>query len=332
MDKDAVNKRYLPDNRRYADLINGFVFHGEQAIQPETLMDMDSQNGMWHTALEKENSGNDEKPAVRKAGRHGRGSRRKGYRDLVRKAAIGINFAVIGIEKQEEVHYLMPLRIMGYDVAEYERQAAVIGKKMREQGAGVISSAEFLSGFKKDSRLYPCITLVLYFGEEWDGSHDLRGIIDFTDIPEKLKGMVNNYHIHLLDVRKLENTDVFRTDLKQVFDFIRCSQNKKKLRELIEGDNAYKEMDEDAYNMIAAYANVSEMDYVKKGNRKKGKVNMCEALEEMIEDGRKEGIKRGQDRINSLNLKLTQDGRMDDLVKSFQDMNFQKQLLEEYRL
>lgn len=328
MDKDAINKRYLSDNRRYADLINGFVFHGEQAIQPEALMDMDSQNGMWHTALEKENSGNDEKPAVRKSGRHGRGSHRKGYRDLVRKAAIGINFAVIGIEKQEEVHYLMPLRIMGYDVAEYERQAAIIRKEVQEQKTGRVSGAEFLSGFKKDSRLYPCITLVLYFGEEWDGSHDLHGIIDFTDIPEKLKGMVNNYHIHFLDVRKLENTDIFRTDIKQVFDFIRYSKNKKKLSELVEGDAAYKEMDEDAYDMIAAYANAKEMVNVKKGNRKKGKVNMCEALEEMIEDGRKEG----QDRINKLNLKLTQDGRMDDLVKSFQDMNLQKQLLEEYHL
>ena len=47
MDKDTINKRYLSDNRRYADLINGFVFHGGQAIVPDTLMDMDSQTGIW---------------------------------------------------------------------------------------------------------------------------------------------------------------------------------------------------------------------------------------------------------------------------------------------
>ena len=61
---------------------------------------------------------------------------------------------------------------------------------------------------------------------------------------------------------------------------------------------------------------------------KKGRVNMCQALEELIEDGKKEG----KNRINSLNLKLTQDGRMDDLIKSFQDMDFQERLLEEYNL
>ena len=61
---------------------------------------------------------------------------------------------------------------------------------------------------------------------------------------------------------------------------------------------------------------------------KKGRVNMGQALEELIEDGKKEG----KNRINSLNLKLTQDGRMDDLIKSFQDMDSQERLLEEYNL
>ena len=63
-------------------------------------------------------------------------------------------------------------------------------------------------------------------------------------------------------------------------------------------------------------------------SRKKGRVNMGQAIEELIEDGKKEG----KNRINSLNLKLTQDGRMDDLIKSFQDMDFQERLLEEYNL
>ncbi len=296
MDKDTINKRYLSDNRRYADLINGFVFHGEQAIVPDTLMDMDSQTGIW-----KENRYTKEGRKVPAAGKsRGRG---RGSRDLVRKAAIGINFAVIGIEKQEEVHYLMPLRAMGYDAAEYERQAAGIGKEVRRLAG--INSAEFLSGFRKDSRLYPCITLVLYFGEEWDGSRDLHGIINFKDIPEKLG-------------------------------------------ELVMGDNAYRAMEEDAYDMIAIYANAKELTNVKAGCRKKGKINMCKALKEMIEDGKKEGIekgiekgmekglkkgiKRGQNRINSLNLKLVRDGRTEDLMRSFQDMKLQKQLLREYNL
>jgi uncharacterized membrane protein len=72
-------------------------------------------------------------------------------------------FADAGIENQEEVHYLMPLRVMSYDVAEYERQASVIKKKVRKMKG--IKKAEFLSGFLKENRLQPCVTLVLYYGQ-----------------------------------------------------------------------------------------------------------------------------------------------------------------------
>lgn len=37
MEKDLVNKRYFSDNGRYADLINGFVFHGRQEIRGDLL-------------------------------------------------------------------------------------------------------------------------------------------------------------------------------------------------------------------------------------------------------------------------------------------------------
>ena len=65
-----------------------------------------------------------------------------------------------------------------------------------------ITEEEFLSGFRKDSRLWPCITFALYFGENWDGSRDLHGILDMRDIPEELRAYVNNYPIHVIEVRK----------------------------------------------------------------------------------------------------------------------------------
>ena len=42
--------------------------------------------------------------------------------------------------------------------------------------------------------------------------------------------------------KKLEDTNAFRTDLKQAFDFIRCSEDKEKLEELIKADAAYQTM------------------------------------------------------------------------------------------
>jgi len=141
----------------------------------------------------------------------GRRRYRELSRDLVKKAAFGVNFVVIGIENQEEVHYLAPVRMMSYDAAEYERQARRIRKQVRKRKG--ISAAEFLSGFGTLDRLQPCVTIVLYYGKDWDGSRDLHGILDFTDIPEELKKYINNYPVHVFEVTKLENTEVFRTDL-----------------------------------------------------------------------------------------------------------------------
>ena len=85
--------------------------------------------------------------------------------------------------------------------------------------------ADIINGFCKDSKLHPVITFVLYSGkEEWDGSTSLHEMLDFTDIPETLREMIPDYKIHVIEIRRLESTEVFQTDVRQVFDFIRCPE------------------------------------------------------------------------------------------------------------
>lgn len=234
MQHDLLLKRYLSDNERYADLINGFGFGGRQVVSASDLIEQDTQTGQHKNGVGK-------KP-----------QKKTKNRDLIRKVAFGVNFAVIGVENQDQVHYLMPLRVMDYDVGEYQKQAAFIKRNVQKKKG--ITDAEFLSGFTKDSKLYPCVTFVLFYGEEWDGSHDLHGLLDFTDIPSELKGVVSNYSINVIEIRKLENTDIFHTDLKQVFDFIRFFNDKKKLKKLVESDPAYQTMEESAYDVAVAFA------------------------------------------------------------------------------
>ena len=118
MEHNTIVNRYLSDNERYADLINGCEFGGEQIIAAEDLQDIDTQ---VNSSLE--GNRKEKKPDNRKTK----------YRDLIRKLAFGVNFLVVGIENQEEVHYLMPLRTMEYDVREYQRQAAKIRKECRKK-------------------------------------------------------------------------------------------------------------------------------------------------------------------------------------------------------
>ena len=277
MEKDFSKKNCLADNERYADLINGLLLEGEQQVKAEDLQDMDTQ-GLGLLAW---------------IGRH-RGNYRLLYRDLVRKAAIGVNFLVVGVENQELVHYWMPVRDMSYDAAEYDRQVRRIRKQVRKTQR--LSQAEWLSGFRKTDRLYPCITLVLYYGENWDGARSLHELLDFTDIPTKLRTYINDYPIHVFEIRKLEDMTVFKTDLKQIFEFIKYSSDKRKLRHLVQNDPAYQELDEDAYDMAVQYTGATELIAVKKDYENGGKVNMCKALTEMLADERQEGIEQGKEK------------------------------------
>ena len=139
--------------------------------------------------------------------------------------------------------------------------------------------------FKKEDRLPPVITFVLYSGEEWSGPKELTDIIDFKGLPESLKGMVSNYKINLIEIRKWEDTSVFKTDLRQVFDFIRYSKEREKLKDLIENNPEYKQLDEQAYDVIKEYAHVTELKVKAEG----GKVNMCQALQEIMAEEREIG-------------------------------------------
>lgn len=273
MDKDLVVKECLSVDERYADLVNGLLLGGEQRIKPSDLQELDSQQWSKERGKKKKKY-------------------RQMYRDLIRKTAFGINFSLVGVENQELVHYLMPLRTMEYDSAAYRKQAAKIAKTIKDKTG--LSDAEFLSKFRKSDRLHPCVTIVLYYGEDWDGAKTLHELLDFTDIPDELRKYVNDYPVHIFDILKIENTEVFRTDLKQIFNFLQCAKDKEKLQKLVENDNAYQQLNEDAYDMIAVFTNNEKFIEVKEKYEKEGKVNMCQAIEEWLEENRLVGVQQGE--------------------------------------
>ncbi len=281
MRKDLGWKGYFSDDERYADVINGIGCKGRQVVKKEDLQELDTQTGfvhgpgfIWRFSVWKK--------------------RIAMIRDCVRRVAFGINFAIIGLENQETIDYAIPLRNMSYDVDAYERQAARIRKDVRKNRKG-LSAGEYLYGFRRDSRLYPAVTFILYSGSEpWNGPRTLHEMIDFTDIPKELREMVADYKINVIEIRKLEDTSVFRTDVRQVFDFIRCSGDKKALKELVEKDDYYKNMDEDAFDVAVQYTNATELIEAKEYFEEGGRVNMCQALTELIADGRQEGVIEGR--------------------------------------
>ena len=265
MGKDVEWKSFFQDNHRYADIINGIGCSGIQFVKDTDLQEMDT-------------------------------SSKKKRRDMLRRVAFGMNFAIIGIENQEELDYEMPLRNMHYDVTQYQKQATEIRRDVRRNPQG-LSPGEYMYGFKKNSKLNPLITFVLYAGKEaWKGPVCLYDMLDFTDVPEGLKELVSDYKINVVDIRLLENTDVFQTDVKHVFDFIRCSEDKKKLIELVESDEYYHKMEDDALEIVTKYTNSKELIKAKEYKVEGGGNDVCKAIRDLMDDSWEKGIEAGREK------------------------------------
>lgn len=270
--KDVVLARYFADENRYADLINGYVYQGKAVVKGTDVQDRDASV----------------------AGKSKRGSFRK-CRDLVRKVVRGIDVVLVGLENQDEVHYAMPIRVMLEDAAEYDEQLRTIQRNHRQRKD--LHGAEYLGRFAKTDRVAPVVTLVLYYGEKpWDGARQLCELMEQKGRPDELNALINDYKIQVLEVRSFEETWRFKTDLREVFGFIRRAGDKDAEHEFTrENETAFQAIEEDAYDVIAALTSSRELKQIKEQYRSEGgRINMCEAIKGMIEDGRVEGHRKGR--------------------------------------
>ena len=161
--KDTATIRYMRQNPVFADAFNYFLFGGAPVIDPGLLEEMDTRE-----------------LAVPYGGEEGVGQPVQRTRDILKvltaKTDQHMAYLLLGIENQSHIHYAMPVRSLLYDALQYTKQveeAAASHRKSGDyKGAG---EDDFLSGFMKDDRLLPVVTLVIYFGKEcWDGPLSLH--------------------------------------------------------------------------------------------------------------------------------------------------------------
>ena len=207
---------------------------------------------------------------------------------MVKKSVSGIDLAILGLENQQHIHYGMPLRIMLGDALAYLKEYQGITKKnkaeRRWEGAG-----EFLSGFRKEERLHPIITICIYYGEEeWDGPFSLA---DMLKIPEDFQDAVSDYQMHLVQVRDSENLRFQNPDVRTVFEVSRNIFKKEygKIEEI------YREQDIDSELGIVIGSITDSRELINLAlKRKGGRMNMCTALEELKREEIQEGIQQGE--------------------------------------
>ena len=218
-----------------------------------------------------------------------------------------IALVLLANESQDKIHYAMPPKVMIYDSLDYEEQMRenwnkVMTKrkadKIQENEMEHLTAEEYLSRFRKKDKLIPVISLVLYYGEEeWDAPQELYEMFQLQGTNEEmkiLKKYLPNYKINLVDAQRFENTNQFQTDLQVIFNMLKCRGDKEHLSEYINEHKEYFDnVDDESRQAVQAFLGMEKIpgeDAAGKGQ----KMKMCTAIQEMYDDGRRDGYESGE--------------------------------------
>ena len=306
---DMCMKEFLQNKKRFADLFNGCWFQGKPVILAEDLLDASETYSANRIPCENTPNVNFNHA---QNNLHKKQSSRSAslFRDVKMRLCSGTLLQILAIENQSYIDYSMPVRCMEYDTAEYRRQL-----KERKQELHLLNTArnqsyipngqflpvtddEKLSGILKTDRLQPVYTLCLYTGTDpWDGPRMLSDMMAFDPKDRQLQFLFKDYPLNLFCINEHDDFSKFHTDLKELFQVIRCRKDKEKLAELMQ-DQTYSHLSEDTWDTIAVMtdnvAMLQKKNLYKTENREKEEFNMCQALEELINDGVLKGKQEGK--------------------------------------
>ncbi|MCM1125198.1 MAG: Rpn family recombination-promoting nuclease/putative transposase [Lachnospiraceae bacterium] len=327
--EDVKLKTYLEDARRYADLWNGSVFHGQQMLKPEELQ-------IFNPVLTKAFDG---KVLERTC-------------DLVMmQGGSGQCFAVYTVENQENIDYSMPVRIMIQEALEYDGQLRKIMRKNARndkayragRGEKVYQNdGEWMYMMRKTDKLYPVITLLIYWGEEeWDGPKSLREMMDFgkneSPLGKELREMIPEYPLHFLNLTDFKHFEYFKTELRPLLELYQKRNCKEEFIEYLRNDEKCIGMDDESWHLLSNLTHSKGMKKLvqEKRQKKEGSRIMCRAMDEFEadciakgrEEGRNEGKNEGRIEANIENiLELLKDcgevsDKLIDYVSSQKDLS-----------
>lgn len=290
MKADTVTKDFISDTSVFADVFNYYIYGGQQVILPEQLTERDSTE----IALP---YGSDGKVVpIQK------------FRDVRKMYAAmtdgNVEYVLYGVENQSEIHYAMAVKSNLYDALDYAGQVEEAARKHRkdrkkaqkrekaEEAASEkeLNSGEFLSGFWKEDKLIPSVTVTIYFGsDEWDGPLNLFDMMEVSD--RRILSFMDNYHVRLIAPALMADSEIekFQTNLREVLLFIKYSKDKGKLKQILKSnEERFRQVERRAADVIETITN-SRLKY----DEKEMKVDVCQAIKEMQEESEQIGEKRG---------------------------------------
>ena len=300
--KDITQKMLERYNDVFADIVNVLLFNGKKIVDEDALIDTPVDSTL---KIDGEIHSQD-----RDVAKYWNNSQ--------------INIALFGLENQTVSDKLMPMRVIGYDGAEYKKQTLEENR------------------YKKK---YPVITLVLYMGynRNWKYSNSL---LDLLEVDENLKPYVSDYKINVFEIAFLdrEKIELFKSDFRMLADYLYQMRTTNSYK----GDESnVKHVDEILMLMSAMSGfknveNIIKVAHERKVSNMKGFFELAEekGIEKGIELGRTEGIEKGlelgrtegADMVSELNTILAREGNLEKIIKANTDKVYRNELLKKYRL
>lgn len=162
---------------------------------------------------------------------------------------------------------------------------------------------------KKSDKLYPVITIVVYYGEQaWDGAKNLH---EMLDISEKMKPYVNDYKMYLIEAKD-NNLPLENQNNRALFQLCSIILDEKKTdAQKREAAMKYEKEHKIDEEVLYALADATNCDLRKEDEG--GEITMCTFFENMKEEGRQEGII--QVALRMINKNLTVEEIADMLEK-----------------
>ena len=154
---DTLTKEYMKRPTIFADVFNQFLYHGQQVIKPDRLVELDTTE----IAVP---YGTDQVPVPEQR-----------YRDVAKMLMAmtdgRVAYCILAVENEAKIHYAVPVKNGLYDFLQLAHQVAKASEshKKSESKKYKPSRDEFLSGFYKNDRLLPVVTIVvclLLYGQD----------------------------------------------------------------------------------------------------------------------------------------------------------------------
>lgn len=316
--RDAVGKKYFANKKRFADLMNAFLFNGKQVVVSQKLRELDPNEMIYlEWGVTKRNKPSREDEAIQKV------------RDILKEAVINYDghccYVLLGVENQTDLYYAMPVRNLVYDGLRYLSEVHAIGKRNKESGKlkECKDPGAFTSMFLKDDKLTPIVTVVVYWGaDEWTAPRSLRELFP-ADTPKEILQYTPDFTIPVLAPKEIKDFSVFQTEVGDVFQIIAASDDKDAFRQFVNNYLHDKPLDAESVQTLNAFLGTSIPV-------EEEEVDMCKAIEDIRNEGEVIGTAKGEAKLARLITAMSEQGDSAKIAQAAADPEFRTKMYEKY--